>query len=81
MSVQDFIDHQRYTHGDNISFETMNKQLRDCVFFDRFQSNKCFSSFQLMPSFISHDQEEIYPEWLDKKYDEEEKTTTENFNF
>jgi hypothetical protein len=34
-----------------------------------------------MPSFIAGDQEDIYPEWLDKKYDEEEKTTMENLNF
>ena len=70
VSVQDFIDAHRYrqslekTSDDELlQYKDIQQQLKDCVFFNRFQKNKCFSLYEVIPSVIDQDSEtlKVYP--------------------
>ena len=70
VSVQDFIDAHRYrqslekTSDDELlQYKDIQKQLKDCIFFNRFQKNKCFSIYEVIPSVIDQDNEtlKVYP--------------------
>lgn len=74
VSVQDYIDVQRYRQSlakaqdeESLGYAEIQRQLKDCIFFNRFQRSKCFSIYEVIPSMVEQDGErqKIYPEHED----------------
>lgn len=52
VSLQDYIDVLRY-EGKQISYPSITSQLKDCVFFNRFQPGRCFTLDEVLPSHLA----------------------------
>ena len=74
ISVQDYIDVQRYRQSlandkneELLGYTEIQRQLKDCIFFNRFQRSKCFSIYEIIPSMVDQDSEtqKVYPEHED----------------
>lgn len=55
-SLQDYIDvrqSEAQENGEELGFDTIQKELQECIFFDRYQTQKCFKAFELLPGVIA----------------------------
>lgn len=76
LTLQEYLDSQRFDINFNnyqTCYSKIKTELKDCVFFDRFDVSKCFSVYDILPSVVTNKQEfrVVFPNYLKEKVGEE----------
>ena len=61
MSIQDFVDakllqkEKTGAQAEPMTYDQIRDELKDCIFFDRFQKGRCLSLYEVLPSMVDVD--------------------------